>query len=30
MLHLIVRWIATGGGLLLLILVALLAWWRVA
>lgn len=30
MLHLYVRWIATGVGAVLLVIIALLAWWRVA
>jgi hypothetical protein len=30
MLHLYVRWIATAVGAVLLAIVALLAWWRVA
>jgi hypothetical protein len=30
MLHLYVRWLASGLGGLLVVLVALLSWWRVA
>ena len=30
MLHLYVRWIATSVGVVLFVIVALLAWWRVA
>lgn len=28
MLHIYIRWVANGVGLLLVLLVALLAWWR--
>jgi len=28
MLHIYVRWMANGVGLVLVLLVALLAWWR--
>jgi hypothetical protein len=30
MLHLYTRWVANGVGLLLLLGIALVAWWRVA
>lgn len=30
MLHLYVRWVATAVGTVLLVIVALLAWWRIA
>lgn len=29
MLHIYIRWLATGIGVLLAVLVALLSWWRV-
>lgn len=28
MLHIYIRWVANGVGILLALLVALLAWWR--